>query len=84
MEPALIVRDVCAWPVVTRTSGNAIGIVYFNRPSHGLMEGGLDAITSRNEGQTWEPAPSPAPPPSGENRMHIASGVDHTGAWIVL
>jgi hypothetical protein len=65
-------------------SGDAIGIVYFNRPSHGMMEGGLDAITSRNDGQTWEPAPSPAPPPPGENRMHIGSGVDHTGAWIVL
>ena len=66
MEPALVVRDVCAWPVLTKITEDAIGIVYFNRPSHGLMEGGLDAVSSRDNGQTWETAASPAPPPAGK------------------
>jgi hypothetical protein len=58
--------------------------VYFNQPSHGLQEGDLAALTSDDDGRTWQSAGLAAPHDPGGNRMHIASGVTHDGSWLVL
>lgn len=84
MEPALVARDCCAWPVLTRRPDGTLGLVYFNRPSHGRAEGDLAALVSRDDGRTWTDAGLPAPRDPSTNRMHIAAGTDHAGRWLVL
>jgi hypothetical protein len=84
MQTALVARDACAWPVLTRLRPDCLGLVFFNRPSHGLEEGDLEARFSVDEGRTWQSAGIAAPHPPGGNRMHIATGIDHDGGWIVL
>jgi hypothetical protein len=84
MELHLLQRDVCAWPVLVRDRERGIGIVHFDRPSHGLEEGDLEAMWSDDDGANWRRAGVPAPHEPGANRMHVASGFDHAGNWIVL
>lgn len=84
MDAAVLAIDACAWPVLTRLGPDRLGIVYFNKPSHGLEEGDLAALLSSDDGRTWKPAGLPAPHDPGANRMHIAAGVAHDGRWIVL
>jgi hypothetical protein len=84
MQSALVARDACAWPVLTRLRSDCLGVVHFNQPSHGFVEGDLEARISLDEGRTWRPAGLAAPHPPGANRMHIAAGVDHDGGWVVL
>ncbi len=84
MELQLVARDCCAWPVLTRRADGALLLVHFNRPSHGLQEGDLVALSSTDDGITWTDAGTPAPHDPGTNRMHLAAGCDHGGEWIVL
>jgi hypothetical protein len=84
MEAAVVATNACAWPVLTRLDAASLGVVHFNQPSHGLQEGDLAALTSADEGRTWQSAGLAAPHDPGANRMHIASGVAHDGSWLVL
>ncbi len=84
MQVALVARDCCAWPVLTRWPDGTLGLIHFNRPSHGLVEGDLAALVSRDEGRTWTGAGLAAPRDPETNRMHIAAGVDQAGRWIAL
>ncbi len=84
MQLALVARDCCAWPNLTRWPDGTLGLVYFNRPSHGRTEGDLRALVSHDEGCTWQDAGCAAPRDPSTNRMHIASGFDHAGRWLVL
>jgi Neuraminidase (sialidase) len=69
---------------LTRLGSRTLGLIYFDRPSHGLEEGDLAALVSRDDGHTWHSAGIASPHAPGENRMHIASGIDRDGRWIVL
>ncbi len=84
MPPRLVARDVCAWPVLLRLDRERLGLVFFNRPSHGLEEGDLCALVSGDDGLSWRPAGVAARHDPGANRMHLASGVRADGAWLVL
>jgi hypothetical protein len=84
MHLALVARDCCAWPSLTRWPDGTLGLVYFNRPSHGRTVGDIAALTSRDDGLTWLDAGLAAPHDPETNRMHLASGFDHTGRWLVL
>lgn len=84
MRTSVVVRDACAWPVLVRLSPSRLGLIHFNRPSHGLEEGDLAALASDDEGHSWQNAGLAAPHGVGANRMHIASGLDHAGRWLVL
>lgn len=84
VSATVAVVNVCAWPVLTRLASGELGMVYFNRPSHGLEEGDLAASVSADEGHTWREAGIAAPHPPGANRMHVAAGVTGAGKWIVL
>ena len=84
MHANLVARDCCAWPVLTRWPDGTLGIVHFDRPTHGRTEGNLAALVSRNSGASWEVAGLAAPHEPDANRMHHASGLDHAGRWLVL
>lgn len=84
MNAAVVARECCAWPVLVRLPGDALGLVHFNRPSHGLVEGDLAALVSHDHGATWRDAGLAAPHAPGANRMHTAAGLDHAGRWLVL
>jgi hypothetical protein len=84
MHATLVARDCCAWPVLTRWPDDTLGLVYFDRPSHGQTEGNLATLVSRDADATWTNAGLAAPHDPSANRMHIASGIDHTGRWLVL
>ncbi|RME66615.1 MAG: exo-alpha-sialidase [Verrucomicrobia bacterium] len=84
VEVAVVARDACAWPVVTRLGGDRIGVVFHNRPSHGFLEGDVEAVVSSDGGRSWTAAGVPAPHEPGSNRVHIASGIDPAGNWVVL
>ena len=84
METSLVAIDACAWPVLVRLSPARLGMVYFNKPSHGLEEGDLVGLVSDDDGHSWQSAGTVACHEPGANRMHIAAGVDHAGGWVVL
>lgn len=84
MHATLVATEACAWPVLLSLPAGRLGLVFFNQPSHGFVEGDLAALTSEDGGLTWSHAGLAAPHEPGTNRMHIASGVDHAGNWIVL
>jgi hypothetical protein len=84
MNASVVATNACAWPVLLRLRPGCIGVVYFNRPSHGFEEGDLATRISFDEGATWLDGGLAAPHPAGANRMHIASGLDEAGTWVVL
>ena len=84
MHAALLAADACAWPVLTHLAAGTLGLVYFNRPDHGRTEGDLAALVSRDDGATLLAAGLPGPHEPGCNRMHLASGVDAAGRWLVF
>jgi hypothetical protein len=84
MHANLVARDCCAWPVLTRWPDDTLGLVHFDRPSHGRTIGNLAALVSHDAGASWSSAGLAAPHDPSTNRMHIASGVDHAGRWLVL
>lgn len=84
MEATLVARDCCAWPVLTRWTNGTLGLIHFDRATHGRTEGNLTALISRDSGATWEDAGLAAPHDPNTNRMHIASGLDHSGRWLLL
>ena len=80
----LIARDCCACPVLNRWPDGTLGVIFLDQPSHGLTTGNLAALVSRDAGHSWVPAGLAAPHGPATNRMHIASGLDHSGRWLVL
>ncbi|MFT3828909.1 MAG: sialidase family protein [Opitutaceae bacterium] len=84
MHAALVAKDCCAWPSLTIWPDGMLGLVHFDQPSHGRTEGNLAARVSRDRGATWAPVGLAAPCEPATNRMHIAAGRDHAGAWLVL
>ncbi|HLP09985.1 MAG TPA: sialidase family protein [Opitutaceae bacterium] len=84
MHAALVAKDCCAWPSLTVWPDGTLGLVHFDRPSHGRTEGNLAALVSRDHGATWADARFAAPREPATNRMHIASGRDQAGRWLVL
>jgi hypothetical protein len=75
-SPALIAKEVCAWPAMTKLPDGTLLIANFNRPSHGRMIGDVDCWASTDHGKTWQQRASPAPHEAGtqSNRMNVAFG----------
>ncbi|MGE4551147.1 MAG: sialidase family protein [Opitutales bacterium] len=71
----IVAEEACGWPNLTTIPGGEALSVYFNRASHGLEEGDLSCAASADGGQTWELRGTPAPHPTGGNRMHLAVGL---------
>ena len=75
-SPALIAKEVCAWPAMTKLPDGTLLIANFNRPSHGRMIGDVDCWASTDHGRTWEQRAPAAPhePGTQSNRMNVAFG----------
>lgn len=84
MHATLVARDCCAWPVLTCWRDGTLGLIHFDRATHGRSEGNLAALVSHDAGATWASAGLAAPHEPATNRMHIAAGLDHAGRWLVL
>ncbi|MBK8475495.1 MAG: exo-alpha-sialidase [Opitutaceae bacterium] len=84
MLASLVARDCCAWPVLTRWPDGTLGLVHFDCATHGRTEGNLAALVSHDAGATWAGAGLAAPHEPASNRMHLATGLDHAGRWLVL
>ena len=71
----VVAEEACGWPNLTTIPNGESLCVYFNRASHGLEEGDLSCAATADGGQTWELRGTPAPHPTGGNRMHLAVGL---------
>ena len=83
VERYVVIDNVCAWPNLTVLRDGTIVAAIFNRPSHGLEEGSVEAWASP-DGRFWEKRGVPAPNDPSTNRMNIAAGLAGNGDLIVL
>ncbi len=84
MKPIIAIEDVCAWPNLIALPGGELVVILFNRPSHGLEEGGLECWGSKDGGRNWAKKGVASPPEPGQNRMHSAFGQTRREELIVL
>ncbi|MFO1448400.1 MAG: sialidase family protein [Opitutaceae bacterium] len=77
------VDNVCAWPNLSRMPDGTLLAVIHNRPSHGQMEGMIEAWTSV-DGERWEKRGYPVTNDPRTVRMNVAAGVAGNGEPIVL
>ena len=76
---SVIATNSCGWPILTKIPNGKILCIYFNAPSHGLVEGDLVCSISDRNGRNWRKISVVAPRPKGGNRMHLAVGTTHSG-----
>ena len=81
---SVIATNSCGWPNLTRLSDGRMLCVYFNAPSHGLIEGDLSCSISDRQGKKWKKLSTVAKRPKGGNRMHLAVGTAHCGDLICV
>jgi hypothetical protein len=84
MERFIAIDDVCAWPNLTRLPDNTLVASIFNQPCHGTWEGDIECWGSTDGGLRWQSLSIPAPHAPGTNHMHVASGLAHDDAFVVL
>ena len=84
MERFIAIDNVCAWPNLTRLPDDTLVAAIFNQPCHGTWEGDIECWHSADGGQCWQPLSVPAPHAPGTNHMHVAAGLAHDGALIVI
>lgn len=83
-ERYVAIDNVCAWPNIKLLADGTLVAVIFNQPSHGRVEGDVEAWMSRDGGKLWKLAGVPAPHEPGTVRLNVAAGVAHDGALVVL
>ena len=84
MERFVAIDHVCAWPNLTLLPDDTIVASIFDQPCHGTWEGDVACWSSRDAGRSWESLGIPAPHAPGTNHMHVAAGLAHDGALIVI
>lgn len=77
------VKNVCAWPNLTRLGDGSIAAVIFNQPSHGQTEGDLECWASR-DGTEWERRSRVTRHEPETVRMNCAAGLARNGDLVVL
>lgn len=83
-ERFIAIDNVCAWPNVKLLPDGSLVAVIFNQPSHGGVEGDVEAWSSRDGGKIWKLAGVPAPHEPGTLRVNHAAGLAHDGSLVVL
>jgi hypothetical protein len=83
-KPSVAVDNVCAWPNLTVLQDGTIVATIFNQPSHGSVAGDVECWATKDHGQTWEKAGTPAPHEPDTNRMNVAAGRAKDGDLIVI
>ena len=81
---AVAVKDVCAWPNLTKLGDGTVVATIFNQPCHGNWEGDVDCWATTDGGKSWEFLGRPVPTSRRTNRMNVAAGVNGQGELIVL
>ena len=81
---AVAVKEVCAWPNLTKLGDGTVVATIFNQPCHGNWEGDVDCWATTDGGKSWEFLGRPAPHEPTTNRMNVAAGVNGKGELIVL
>ena len=84
MERFVAIDDVCAWPNLTLLPDGTVVASIFDQPCHGTWEGDVACWASSDAGRTWQPLSIPAQHAPGTNHMHVAAGIAHDGALIVI
>lgn len=77
------IDNVCAWPNLTLLPDGSINATLFGKPSHGQVEGAIEAWNSTS-GEFWTRSGSPAPNEPHTNRMNHAAGLAKNGDLLVL
>ncbi len=83
VERYISIDNVCAWPNLTVLKDGTIVAAIFNRPSHGLQEGSIEAWASP-DGRFWTKRGVVAPNDPNTNRMHVAAGLAKNGDLIAF
>jgi len=83
-ERYVAIDNVCAWPNLKVLPGGGLVAVIFNQPSHGGVEGDVEAWASGDGGRTWRRAGVPAPHAPGTLRLNHAAGLALDGSLLVL
>ncbi|HOW71895.1 MAG TPA: sialidase family protein [Phycisphaerae bacterium] len=84
LERFVAIDNVCAWPNLTLLKDGTIAAVIYNRPSHLVMEGGVECWGSTDDGRSWKKRGQAAPPEPRTARANVAAGLAHNGDLIVL
>lgn len=53
-EQKVAVKEVCAWPKLTRLPDGSIAALIYDQPFHGRLPGDVAVWGSTDEGKTWE------------------------------
>ena len=83
VERYISIDNVCAWPNLTVLRDGTIIAAIFNRPSHGLEAGMVEAWAS-GDGRFWEKRGIVAPNEPNTTRMNVAAGLAGNGDLVVL
>ena len=76
---SVVATHACGWPNLTKLADGDLLCVYFNAPSHGLMEGDLVCSKRKPSEKRWKKASIVSKRPPNGNRMHLAVGQAHNG-----
>lgn len=83
-KPIVAIDNVCAWPNLTVLDDGTIVATIFNQPNHGKAPGDVECWASKDNGQTWQKAGTPAPHDPDTIRMNVAAGKAKNGDLIVI
>ncbi len=84
-NPVVAIRDVCAWPNLTRLPDGTIAAVIFNQPAHLTRPGDVECWVSEDGGKTWQKRGTPGPGAErGVARGNVAAGLAGNGDLLVL
>lgn len=82
---SVVIKDVCAWPNLTKLPDGAVAAVIFNQPAHGSVAGDVDCWATTDEGRTWQRRATVAARPGPKaNRMNVAAGLAANGDLVVV
>ncbi|MBO9599653.1 MAG: exo-alpha-sialidase, partial [Cohnella sp.] len=84
VESFIAIDNVCAWPNLTLLPNGSIAAVIFNKPNHGITEGGVDCWVSDDQGYSWRKSGEPGPHQPNRNRMNVSAGLSDSGELIVI
>jgi hypothetical protein len=76
---SVVATHACGWPNLTKLDNGDLFCVYFNAPSHGLMQGDLVCSKRKSNETKWKRISIVSKRPPNGNRMHLSVGQAHNG-----
>lgn len=84
LDQVVAVKDVCAWPKLTRTPGGDLIAAIYNRPAHGLLPGDVDVYASTDGGLTWVKRGTATRHEGDSARFNHSIGITRNGDLLVV